>query len=199
MINRVGQSLGNYKLVAPLGEGGYAEVYKGEHIHLGTHAAVKVLKTIVTGNEIENFRSEARIIASLEHPGIIRVRDFDIQAGTPFLVMDYAPKGSLKDSRPKGRSLPYVTIVSYIKQIADALQYAHDQKNLIHRDVKPANMLILNDDKIVLSDFGIALIAQSGQQDAVGTAQYMAPEQIQGHADLASDQYALGVVAYEWL
>jgi serine/threonine protein kinase len=199
MANRVGQSLGNYKLVARLGEGGYAEVYEGEHIHLGTHAAIKVLKTIVTGDDIQKFRTEARTIASLEHPNIIRVRDFDIEAGTPFLVMDYAPKGSLKDSRPRGRSLPYVTIVSYIKQIAYALQYAHDQKKLIHRDVKPENMLIMNDDKVVLSDFGIALTAQSGLQDVIGTASYMAPEQIQGHADFASDQYALGIVAYEWL
>ncbi len=199
MANRVGQSLGKYKLVALLGEGGYAEVYKGEHILLGTHAAVKVLKTIVTGDEIEKFRTEARTIASLEHPNIVRVLDFDIEAGTPFLVMEYAQKGSLKNSRPKGRSLPYVTVVSYIKQIADALQYAHDQKDLIYRDVKPENMLILNDDKIVLSDFGIALIAQSGLQNPVGTVHYMAPEQIQGHPVLASDQYALGIVAYEWL
>ncbi len=199
MANRVGQLLGNYKLVAWLAEGGYAEVYEGEHIHLGTHAAVKVLKTIVTGDEIEMFRTEARTIASLEHPNVIRVLDFDIEAGTPFLVMDLARKGTLKDSRPRGRSLPCITVVSYIKQIASALQYAHDQKNLIHRDVKPANMLILNDDRIVLSDFGTALTVQTGLQDAVGTAHYMAPEQIQGHPVLASDQYALAIVTYEWL
>lgn len=199
MTNRVGQSLGNYKLIALLGQGGFAEVYKGEHIHLGTHAAIKVLKTIVTGDEIEVFRTEARNIASLEHPNIIRVLDFGIEEGTRFLVMKYAPKGSLKDFRPGGRALPYVTVVSYVKQIANALQYAHDQKNLIHRDVKPENMLILNDDNIVLSDFGIAIVAQSGPQDKIGTAFYMAPEQIQGYPVLASDQYALGIVAYEWL
>jgi len=193
MMNRVGQFLGNYRLIEPLGKGGYAEVYKGEHIHLGTYAAIKVLKTINTADEIMRFRAEARIIASLEHPNIIRVRDFDIsEEGTPFLVMDYARKGSLQDLLPRGRALPYVTVVSYIKQIATALQYAHDQNNLIHCDIKPANMLMLNHNKIVLSDFGVAQIAQSGRQDAVGTVYYMAPEQIQGHPVLASDQYALG-------
>ncbi len=199
MAINLGQLLGNYKLISPLGEGGYAEVYKGEHIHLGTHVAIKVLKTIITGDAIEKFLTEARTIASLEHPNIIRVRDFAIHEGVPFLVMDYAPKGSLKDSHLIGRPLPYITTVSYIKQIANALQYAHDQKNLIHRDVKPANILLLSDDKIVLSDFGVAQIAQSGLQDAVGTVHYMAPEQIDGHPVLASDQYALGIVAYEWL
>src|SRR5260370_11054143 len=180
MTNWIGQSLGNYKLIKLLDTGGFAEVYEGEHIHLGIHAAVKVLKTIVTGDEIEAFRTEARIIVSLEHPNIIRVLDFGIQVGTPFLVMEYAQKGSLKGFRTKGQSLPYVVILSYIKQIASALQYAHDQKNLIHRDVKPANMLKINDDRIVLSDFGIASIAQGGQKDVVGTVNYMSPEQILG-------------------
>lgn len=194
MANRVGQSLGNYKLITLLGEGGYAEVYKGEHIYLGTHAAIKVLRAKVTGDEIE-----ARTIASLEHLNIIKVLDFGIQAGTPFLVMEYAPKGSLREYQPKGRPLPYVVVMTYIKQIAYALQYAHDQKHLIHRDVKPANMLVMNDGRIVLSDFGIAVTAQSGQRDAVGTVHYMAPEQIQSHPEFASDQYALAIVAFEWL
>lgn len=199
MANRVGQTLGNYKLVALLGKGGYAEVYKAVHIHLGVSVAVKVLRALDADDKVETFRTEARIVATLEHPNIIRVRDFDIEDGTPFLVMDYAPQGSLKDFFPHGRALPYVTVVSYIKQIASALQYAHDQKNLIHRDVKPHNMLIMNDDRIVLSDFGIALIAQSGLHEAVGTASYIAPEQIEGRPCIASDQYALGIVAYEWL
>ena len=128
MANLVGQSLGKYKLLSKLGAGGYADVYQGEHTELGSIVAVKVLKVSVLGDELETFRNEARIIASLEHPNIIRVRDFDTIDGVSFLVMDYAPKGSLKDFRPKGRSLPYITTVSYIKQIASALQYAHDKK-----------------------------------------------------------------------
>src|SRR3989440_13027403 len=93
MTDRVGQQLGNYRLVSLLGEGGCAEVYLGEHIHLGTQAAIKVLHTRLTANDLEGFRNEARTIARLEHPHIVRVLEFGIEAGTPFLVMNYAPNG----------------------------------------------------------------------------------------------------------
>jgi eukaryotic-like serine/threonine-protein kinase len=121
---------------------------------------------------------------------------------TPFLVMDYAPKGTLRQLHPKGQLLPLSTVVSYVKQIADALQYAHDEK-YIHRDIKPENMLVGRRGEILLSDFGIALVAQSSRyqstQDMTGTIAYMAPEQIQGKPRPASDQYSLGIVVYEWL
>jgi len=141
MAERVGQQLGNYRLISLLGEGGFAEVYLGEHVHLGTQAAIKVLHTQLTGNEIEQFRLEARTIAHLEHPHIVRILDFGMEGKTPFLVMSYAPNGTLRQRHPKGAVLPVMTIVSYVKQLADALQYAHDEK-LIHRDIKPENMLI---------------------------------------------------------
>jgi serine/threonine protein kinase len=103
---------------------------------------------------------------------------------------------------PRGKPLPIPSIISYVKQIADALQYAHDEK-LIHRDVKPENMLVGRRKEVLLSDFGIALIAQStssqSKQEVIGTVTYMAPEQLQGKPRPASDQYALGVVVYEWL
>ena len=199
MAHFVGRTLGNYKLIRPLGYGGFAEVYLGEHIHLGTYAAVKVLKTtIVPDEDTEKLKKEARTIANLKHANIIRVLDFDIEAGTPFLVMEYAEKGTLQAAVHHGRPLPYITVISYIKQIAASLQYAHD-KGFVHRDVKPANMLKLSNDQVVLSDFGIALLVQSGPQTVVGTAHYMAPEQITGNPVPASDQYALGIVAYEWL
>lgn len=202
MADLVGQQLGNYRLIRILGEGGFAKVYLGEHIHLGTQAGIKVLHTQLTNDDIEQFRTEARMIAHLVNPNIVRVLDFGVEGKTPFLVMDYAPNGTLRQRHPKGIRLPLETIVSYVKQVADALQYAHNEK-LIHRDVKPENMLLGRRGEILLSDFGIALLAQSSRyqnvQDMAGTMAYMAPEQIQGKPRPASDQYSLGIVVYEWL
>ena len=202
MVDRLGQQLGNYRLIRLLGEGGFAEVYVGEHIHLGTEAAIKVLHTQLTNEDVEQFRNEARTIARLKHHHIVRVFDFGVEGKTPFLVMDYAPHGTLRQRYPRGSVLPISSIVSYVKQIAAALQYAHDQK-LIHRDIKPENMLLETEHEILLSDFGIALVAQSSRyqstQDVVGTVAYMSPEQIQGKPRPASDQYSLGIVVYEWL
>ena len=203
MTDRVGQRLGNYRLVHLLGRGGFAEVYLGQHLRLNMQAAIKILHTqLADADDIENFQLEAQTVASLIHPHIVRVLDFDVKDGVPFLVIDYAPNGSLRRQHAKGVPLPLPTIVSYVKQIANALQYAHEQK-LIHRDVKPENMLLGRRNEVLLSDFGIATIAQSsryqGTQDMAGTITYMAPEQIQGKPRPASDQYALGVVVYEWL
>src|SRR5437660_6741070 len=133
MADWVGQQIGNYRLIRLLGEGGFAEVYLGEHIHLGTQAAIKVLHTQLTSDDIEKFRLEARNIAHLVHPHIVRVLEFGVEGKTPFLVMDYASNGTLRERHPRGTPLTLVTIVSYVKQVASALQYAHDQR-LIHRD-----------------------------------------------------------------
>ena len=204
MVDRVGQKLGNYRLVQLLGQGGFAEVYLGEHLYLGTMAAIKVLRTELASDEVEHFQSEARTIARLVHPHIVRVLEFGIENTTPFLVVDYAPNGNLRKQHPRGAPLPLATIVGYVRQIASALQYAHDQR-VIHRDVKPENMLLGRRNEVLISDFGIALVTSThyhstqGAQDLVGTIAYMAPEQIHAHALPASDQYALGVVIYEWL
>lgn len=202
MPDQIGQQLGNYRLERQLAQGAFGTVYLGEHTHLGTQAAIKVLSTQLAQEDVEQFRNEARTIARLIHPHIVRILEFGVQGNTPFLVMDYAPNGTLRQRHAKGSQLPPATIVSYVKQIADALQFAHDNK-LIHRDVKPENMLVGRHDELLLSDFGIALIAQSsryqGSQDVAGTIGYMAPEQIQAHPRPASDQYALGIVVYEWM
>lgn len=198
----LGRQFGNYRLIKLLGEGGFAEVYLGEHIYLGTHAAVKVLSTKLANDEIAQFRNEARTIIGLEHANIVRILEFGMEGRIPFIIMNYAPNGSLRKCHPKGIRLPPETIVTYIKQIASALQYAHD-KGLVHRDIKPDNMLVGRNQEILLSDFGIALTSQSSSypstKDVAGTIAYMAPEQIQAHPRRASDQYALGVVVYEWL
>jgi len=202
VADRVGQQFGNYRLVSLLGQGGYAEVYLGQHVRLSLQAAIKVLHAYLSGSEAEHFQQEAETIAKLTHPSIVRVLDFDVQEGVPFLVMDYAPNGSLRWRYPKGSVVPPPQIVSSVKQVAAALQYAHEQK-FIHRDVKPENMLISRHEEVLLSDFGLVALAHSSAslstQEAVGTLTYMAPEQIEGHPRAASDQYALGVVVYEWL
>jgi peptide/nickel transport system substrate-binding protein len=202
MADRVGQQFGTYRLVRLLGQGGYAEVYLGQHLRLTQQAAIKVLHAHLTEAEAEHFSQEAQTISTLVHPSIIRVFDYDVQDGVPFLVMDYAPNGSLRRRYPKGSPVPLPQIVSWVKQVADALQYAHEQR-VIHRDVKPENMLLGRREGVVLSDFGIATVVHSSAslstQSAVGTLAYMAPEQIEGHPRAASDQYALGVVVYEWL
>ncbi len=202
MANRLGRQLGNYRLTKLLGQGGFAEVYLGEHIHLGTQAAIKVLHTQLTSDDVDKFRAEARTIAHLIHPHIVRILEFGVEDKTPFLVMDYAPLGTVRQRHPKSVALPLATIAPYVKQVAEALQYAHDEK-IIHRDVKPENMLLGRRNDILLSDFGIALVAQSSRyqstQDMAGTMAYMSPEQIQGKPRPASDQYSLGIVVYEWL
>ncbi|HJT56398.1 MAG TPA: ABC transporter substrate-binding protein [Ktedonobacteraceae bacterium] len=202
MADRLGQQLGNYRLVSLLGQGGFAEVYLGQHVRLELQAAIKVLHTHLTASEVEHFSQEAQTIAKLTHPSIVRVFDYDVQDGVPFLVMDYAPGGSLRRRYPKGSVIPLSQIVSYVRQVAAGLQYAHDQK-FIHRDVKPENMLLGRHEEVLLSDFGLAALAHSSgslsTQEAIGTISYMAPEQIEGHPRAASDQYALGVVVYEWL
>jgi len=205
MRDRVGQQLGNYRLLNLIGRGNFAEVYLGEHLHLNTRAAIKVLRTHFTSEDEERFYSEARTIAGLKHPHIVRILDFDVEDGYPFLIMDYAPNGTLRQRHPKGTKVPLDIVVSYVKQVAGALQYIHTQK-LIHRDIKPESMLLGQNNEVLLAEFGIAIIAQSTRsaqtrqpQEVAESVIYMAPEQLMGKPRPASDQYALAVVVYEWL
>jgi WD40 repeat protein/tRNA A-37 threonylcarbamoyl transferase component Bud32 len=202
MTNRQGQRLGNYHLIHLLGEGGFAEVYLGEHVFLGTQAAIKVLLMRLADEEMEGFLKEARTIAGLTHPNILRVLEFGVEANVPFLVLEFAPNGTLRKRHPKGSILPLTVIVPYVSQIASALQYIHNRK-LIHRDIKPENLLLGTNHEVLLSDFGTAMVFQTLHNQATlemaGTVSYMAPEQIRGKPRPASDQYGLGVVVYEWL
>jgi len=205
MVDYQGRQLGNYRLLQPLGRGGYAQVYLGEHVFLKRQAAIKVLHAAqLSDTELEAFLNEARTIARLEHPNIVRILDFGIEGYIPFLVMSYAPKGSLRDLYAGDRRPSLPTVVSYVKQIASALQHAHNEKQ-IHRDVKPENLLLGQNNEVLLTDFGIVTVAYSTSkpfqktQDITGTIPYMAPEQIHGKPRPASDQYALGIIVYEWL
>ncbi|HWS83545.1 MAG TPA: protein kinase [Ktedonobacteraceae bacterium] len=203
MVDRVGQQLGHYTILQLLGQGGFAEVYLGEHLYLKSQAAIKVLQTRLSSqDDMDSFLREAQTIARLSHPNIIRVLDFGVDSETPYLVMDYAPNGTLRQRHSKNTPIAPTTVVPYVKQVADALQYAHDE-HLIHRDIKQENMLLGRRNEVLLSDFGIALVAQSSHsqrtQDVIGTVAYMSPEQIQGKPRPASDQYSLAIVVYEWL
>ncbi|MGI9057610.1 MAG: protein kinase domain-containing protein [Ktedonobacteraceae bacterium] len=202
MVERAGQQLGNYRLLSLLGQGGFAEVYLGEHVFLKKAVAIKVLYTQLGKDDLEGFLKEAQTIAQLEHPHIVRVTDFGLDGDLPYLVMEYAPNGTLRQRHPRDTTLPLATISAYVKQIASALQYAHDEK-LVHRDIKPENMLLNRHHELLLSDFGLAIVAHrtatQNTQSIAGTAIYMAPELFRGRYYAASDQYALGIVVYEWL
>src|SRR6266487_3399896 len=202
MADLIGHQLGNYRLVRHLGRGAFAEVYLGEHLYLKSEAALKVLRTSPKDEEMERFLKEAQTLVGLRHPNIIRVLEFGVEGDIPFLVIDYAPSGTVRSRYPPGSRLPLVTTVAYVKQIAAALQYAHN-RGIIHRDVKPENILLDFDQHILISDYGLALFAPSPEllslQEGAGTAPYMPPEQLQGKPTFASDQYSLGIVTYEWL
>ncbi len=200
----VGQTVGDYRLLRWLGGGGFGNVYLGEQERERQQVAVKVLQIHLSKqNELRAFITEARTMR-LRHPHIVPLLDFGLSRDdTPFLVMEYAPEGTLRDRHPKGTSLPLRVVVEYAAQVASALQYAHDS-HLVHRDVKPENMLVRADGSVLLSDFGIATAAHttsslSSNHGMIGTVPYMAPEQLAGKPRAASDQYALAVVIYEWL
>jgi serine/threonine protein kinase len=200
--DRAGQQIGNYRLVKLLGQGAFADVYLGEHTLLKTQVAIKLIRVRLTKGYLESFLNEAQTVARLRHPHIVRVFEGNVEDETPYLVMDYHPGGSLRERYPRGTQLPPTQVALYMQQVAAALYYAHQQK-LIHRDVKPENILMDTDGQLLLSDFGLVLTAQSSSmettKEVAGTAPYMAPEQLQGRPRFASDQYALGIIAYEWL
>lgn len=203
MIDCTGRQLGAYRLIGLLGHGGVASVYLGQHVFFNTEYAVKVWETPVRDLK-QNALAEARTIVSLKHPHIIPVHYFDVDAptGLPFLVMDYASGGNLRERYPKGMVLPPSVVCHYIGQVADALSYAH-QRQIVHCDIKPENILIGQQGDVLLSDFGIAAVnpslPHSKQREIQGTIEYMAPELFERLPSPKSDQYALGVVAYEWL
>jgi len=202
MMERVEQRMGNYRLLQLLGKGAFADVYLGEHLYLNSPVTIKVLRARLDSPTLKDFLTEARHISHLVHPHIIRVFDFGLEAEAPFLVMDYAPYGNLRQLYPPGTVVPLPTIVSSVMALASALQCAHDQ-HLVHRDLKPENVLLGSKHEVLLSDFGLALLTSDGAslqvKERFGTLSYMAPELILGQPVPASDQYALAVMVYEWL
>lgn len=207
MFDLAGKTLGKYRLVEKIGQGGMAQVYKAYQPDLDRYVAVKVLHPHLTGDpEFEaRFRREARAIAALEHSNIVRIYDFDTAEGLAFLVMEYVEGSNLRtrlrDMAGRGELLDLAEAGHITGALADALDYAHRQ-GVVHRDLKPSNVLIDAEGRPVLNDFGIArmldttTITESGSTP--GTPAYMSPEQGQGEpGDARSDTYALGVLLYQ--
>ncbi|HZO74592.1 MAG TPA: serine/threonine-protein kinase [Ktedonobacteraceae bacterium] len=199
-----GQQLGAYRLLQPLGQSGHSAVYLGEHLQERRQVAIKLLAGQRTEQEVTKFLTQASTLTLLRHAHIVQVLDYGIHDDTAFLVMTYAPNGTLRQRHPRGTPVPLATIVSYVNQVASALEYIH-QRFLVHRDIKPHNMLLGSNNEVMLSDFGIAAVSHSidptqpDGYDFEGTVPYAAPEQLRGQPRRSSDQYALGIVVYEWL
>ncbi len=203
------KKLGKYEIIERIGRGGMAEVYRGYHAALDRYVAIKLLHAFLADDPEfkDRFEKEARNVAKLRHPNIVQVYDFeyDEESDSYYMVMEFINGPTLKERlyelSLKGEQLPRAEAIRIVRDAAKALAYAH-QRNMIHRDVKPANLMLDEDGRVVLTDFGIAKIVTGTQFTAsggmVGTPAYMAPEQGLGEAgDERSDIYSLGVILYQ--
>jgi len=201
--------LGKYRLLAPIGEGGMAEVYKAHHPGLDRHVAIKVLRALQEERKdlIARFEREARAVARLRHPHIVQIYDFDKLESLYYLVMEFIDGPTLEHELQRRLANDQFFTLSEINeifgQLSDAVGYAHNQ-GIIHRDIKPSNVMFRSDGQVVLTDFGLAHLVdvtnytKSGA--VIGTFKYMSPEQCQGHSiDTRSDIYSLGIILYEMM
>ena len=204
----IGQTISHYKILEKLGEGGMGVVYKAEDTRLDRFVAIKVLPSHLSASTDSNarFLKEAKATAALSHPNILSVYDVGESDGSMFLVLELVEGRTLDSyisSLKSGSGIPLKQVLDWVLQVTRGLKAAHD-KNIIHRDIKPHNLMITNDDQIKVMDFGLAKlttavsITKSGT--SLGTLSYMSPEQAQGlPADHRSDIWSLGVVLYEML
>ncbi len=203
--NHSGRRIGNYYLLAELGSGSYGVIYQGKHIVFGDNASIVAIKllhaNINSPQKYNRFIQEAQLLQKLEHPHILPIVDAGMEADVWFLVTKYAPGGSLRDLLKKQPRQPLLVgeALKILSQVGQALEYAH-RKEIVHRDVKPENILFNAQGEALLADFGMATIlaaAKTQKLDLGGTPAYMAPEQFSGMVSMKSDQYALGCLAYE--
>jgi serine/threonine protein kinase len=203
----INKTLGKYRIVEHVGSGGMAEVYKAYQPSLDRYVAIKVLHSFLADEEdfLARFQREAKIVATLRHPNIVQVYDFDAEDNVYYMVMEFIDGPSLKarlqEMAQEDQRLPSEEAIRIVAAIADALDYAH-QRGMVHRDIKPANIMFAQDEQVILTDFGIAKIMNvtgltvSGAM--IGTPAYMAPEQGMGQTgDERADIYSLGVVLYQ--
>ena len=208
----VGQVLGHYRIIKQIGYGGMATVFLAEDVNLGREVAVKVFwpRPGETKGFVKRFEREARVLARLDHPSILPVFDYGEQDGFAYLITPHMPGGSLKEILSKRKVIPPVETLQMAAPLLNALQYA-SERGLVHRDIKPGNILFKADGRPVLADFGLVKVfTPEGETPTIhtatdtgpavtGTPEYMSPEQIQGKATPLSDIYSFGIVLYEML
>ncbi|HZO19905.1 MAG TPA: serine/threonine-protein kinase [Gemmatimonadaceae bacterium] len=204
---------GRYRVKDVLGAGGMGVVFLADDISLKRPVAIKVLPTDLASDKkvVARFRREAKTAAALDHPGIIPVLSVESDGGLHYFIMKYVAGRTLDEMLSDGRPLPIPFVMQVLREAAAALAHAHEN-GVVHRDVKPANIMLEDDDRVILTDFGISKVTATASSNAttaarltdlgmvVGTPHYMAPEQAVGQpVDGRTDQYALGVVAFEML
>ncbi|MBI5301874.1 MAG: serine/threonine protein kinase [Chloroflexi bacterium] len=199
--------IGPYRVVSQLGRGGMATVYKAYQPALDRHVALKVLNADLQANPdfVTRFKREAKIIAKLDHPNIIPVYDIELFDGVLCLVMRYIEGISLREALNRiKKPIAMPAILQIMRPITDALAYAH-QKSVLHRDVKPSNIMLGNDGNVYLMDFGLAVTTTESEMNlskglVLGTPYYVSPEQVKGESlDQRTDIYSLGIVLFELL
>ena len=207
MDNLIGKRLdGRYSIESLVGVGGMANVYRGTDVKTGNQIAVKVLKDEFLDNEelVRRFKNESKAISILSHPNIVKVYDVSVTDKLQYIVMEYVDGITLKEYlKQRGGALTWKETVHFATQILSALQHAHS-KGIIHRDVKPQNIMLLADGSIKMMDFGIARFSRAQSQTvsdkAIGSVHYISPEQAKGErTDARTDIYSVGVMLYEML
>jgi serine/threonine-protein kinase len=204
MVAQIGDTIGTYRLIESVGSGGMATVYKARQEKLGRDVAIKIMHAGFAGDDsfLARFEREAKIVANLDHPNIVPIFDYDDFEGQPFLAMKFIEGITLKEVLQKGL-LQIDDILAVMKPVADALTYAHEQ-GVLHRDVKPSNIIIGKRGHPYLTDFGLARLVQQGESTMsvdvmLGTPHYISPGQAQGEIELdaRTDIYSMGVILYE--
>ncbi|MFZ3107170.1 MAG: protein kinase, partial [Candidatus Hydromicrobium sp.] len=193
-----------YRIIKKIASGGMADIFLGDDLKLNRKVAVKILSANHASdrNFVARFKSEAQILARLNHPNIVQVYDWGEFNSSYFICMEYVEGKSLKEIIEKKGPLPPETVTDYAIQISSALLMAH-KNNLIHRDIKPQNILVTPEGKVKVADFGIAkslTVDVTKTLNIIGTAHYISPEQAKGEVlDHRTDIYSLGIVLYEML
>src|SRR6266487_1071408 len=200
----IGKQIGNYRIVTEIASSYFSHVFRGEHVLLHERiVAIKLLHAYLDSpQESERFLQEAQFLAMLKHRHIMSIIDVGVYENLPYLVVEYAQNGSLRDRlrrHSSPRPLPLDEALTILLQVGQALQYAHEM-NVVHRDLKPENILFNSRNEALLADFNIATVLETAKTksiDIIGSPLYMAPEQFEGTVSKRSDLYALGCIAYE--